>query len=69
MTRTLLVILAALAVVVGSFVWFVATWDAAAEQPVSLRPAVQPGPAMHAPLGGAAGAGHAQITPDPYGVS
>ncbi|MEL6607721.1 MAG: hypothetical protein AAFO58_00400 [Pseudomonadota bacterium] len=36
MTRTLVIIFAALAFIVGSFVWFVATWDAEREEPVSL---------------------------------
>ncbi len=39
MTRTLALIFAALALIIGSFIWFVATWDAAKEQPVSsIRP-------------------------------
>ena len=39
MTRTLLLIFAFIALVLGSFIWFVATWDKEAEQPVSLRAA------------------------------
>lgn len=35
MSRTLLLIFAFLAFMVGSFVWFVATWDASKEDPVS----------------------------------
>lgn len=34
MKRTLLLIFAALTLMIGSFVWFVATWDAEAEQPI-----------------------------------
>lgn len=33
--RTLLLILAFVAVILGSFIWFIATWDASKEQPVS----------------------------------
>ena len=33
---TLLLIAAFLALTVGSFVWYVATWDAAAEEPVTF---------------------------------
>ena len=41
MTRTLLLILAALTLMIGSFVWFVATWDREAEEPISqVRPAL-----------------------------
>ena len=36
MTRTLLLIAAFLALMIGSFIWFVATWDRDAEQPVSI---------------------------------
>ena len=35
MTRTLILILAFLAVTVGSFIWFVATWDPSAREPVT----------------------------------
>ncbi len=35
MTRTLALIFAALALMIGSFIWFVATWDRDAEQPIS----------------------------------
>ncbi|AKS47322.1 hypothetical protein SAMN05444287_3037 [Octadecabacter temperatus] len=39
MTRTLLLIFAFLALMIGSFVWFVITWDASKEEPVSaIRP-------------------------------
>lgn len=37
MTRTLLLIFAFIALMIGSFIWFVATWDRDAEQPVSQR--------------------------------
>ena len=36
MKNTLALILAALAVMIGSFIWFVATWDAEAEEPISF---------------------------------
>lgn len=36
MTRTFLLIFAFLTLMIGSFIWFVVTWDAAAEQPVSV---------------------------------
>ena len=35
MTRTLLLIFAFIGLTVGSFIWFVATWDKDAEEPVS----------------------------------
>jgi len=35
MKNTLLLIFAFLALMIGSFIWFVATWDRDAEQPVS----------------------------------
>jgi len=35
MNRTLFVIFAFLAFMIGSFIWFVATWDPSQEQPVS----------------------------------
>ena len=39
MTRTLALIFAALALIIGSFIWFVASWDASKEDPVSsIRP-------------------------------
>ena len=39
MRNTLLLIFAALALMIGSFVWFVATWDASKEQPIgSIQP-------------------------------
>jgi hypothetical protein len=34
---TLLVILAFVAFSVGSFIWFIATWDKSREEPVSIR--------------------------------
>jgi hypothetical protein len=34
--RTLLVILAFVALTLGSFIWFIATWDPAKEVPVTL---------------------------------
>jgi len=37
--RTILIILAFIALVLGSFIWFIATWDAGREAPVTLRPA------------------------------
>jgi hypothetical protein len=40
MQRTLLVIAVFVALIVGSFIWFIATWDPAQEQPVSQM--VQP---------------------------
>ncbi|AGI66346.1 hypothetical protein OAN307_c06190 [Octadecabacter antarcticus 307] len=36
MKRTLLLIFAAFALMIGSFIWFVTTWDASAEEPVSM---------------------------------
>ncbi len=33
--RTLLIILVFVALIVGSFIWFIATWDPAREQPVT----------------------------------
>jgi hypothetical protein len=38
MTRTLLLIFAFIALMLGSFIWFVATWDPAERAPVSLAP-------------------------------
>ena len=41
MTRTLILIFAALAVMIVSFIWFVATWDPENEQPIGeLTPAI-----------------------------
>lgn len=37
-TMTLLAILAFVAFAVGSFIWFIATWDKTREEPVSTRP-------------------------------
>ena len=36
MKRTLALIFAALALMIGSFIWFVASWDADKEQPIGL---------------------------------
>ena len=33
--RTLLIILAFVAMIVGSFIWFIATWDPSQEEPVT----------------------------------
>ena len=43
MKNTLLLIFAALALMIGSFVWMVATWDASKEEPVSLIRPIQTG--------------------------
>lgn len=43
MKNTLLLIFAALALMIGSFIWFVATWDASAEDPISLTRPTQIG--------------------------
>lgn len=37
-TLTLLAILVFVAFSVGSFIWFIATWDKSREEPVSIRP-------------------------------
>ncbi len=37
--RTLLAIFAFVALILGSFIWFIATWDAAKEQPVAAAAA------------------------------
>jgi len=37
-TLTLLAILTFVAFGVGSFIWFIATWDKTREEPVSIRP-------------------------------
>ncbi len=42
MTRTLLLIFAFLALMIGTFIWFVATWDADAEEPVSITDPAAP---------------------------
>ncbi len=34
--RTLLIILAFVALILGSFIWFIATWDAEREEPVTI---------------------------------
>jgi hypothetical protein len=39
MTRTLLLIFAFLALMIGSFIWFVATWNPAERAPMSMAPA------------------------------
>ena len=46
MKNTLLLIFAFLALMIGSFIWFVATWDKSAEEPVSQRVA----PALLQPM-------------------
>lgn len=38
MTRTLILIFVALALMLGSFIWFVATWDPSKEEPVGAIP-------------------------------
>ncbi len=43
MRNTLLLIFAALALMIGSFIWFVASWDASAEEPISLIRPIQTG--------------------------
>ncbi|MFX0546787.1 hypothetical protein ACEWPL_014695 [Roseovarius sp. S1116L3] len=52
--RTLLIILAFVALVVGSFVWFISTWDADHEEPVTLRTAAPILLARNIPGSGAA---------------
>ncbi|MEI4235226.1 hypothetical protein [Roseovarius sp. D22-M7] len=43
---TLLAILAFVALAIGSFIWFIATWDKSREEPVGHRsPAVEERPA------------------------
>ena len=37
--RTLLVIAVFVALIVGSFIWFIATWDPSREEPVTYLPA------------------------------
>jgi hypothetical protein len=39
MQRTLLAILLFVALILGSFIWFIATWDPAQEQPVTRHAA------------------------------
>lgn len=39
MTRTLLLVFAFLALMIGSFIWFVATWNPAVRAPMSMSPA------------------------------
>lgn len=41
MTRILLLIFAFIALTLGSFIWFVASWDPSKEDPVSRSPASQ----------------------------
>ena len=55
MKRTLLLIFAALALMIGSFIWFVATWDRTAEQPISWG-----APEQYQT--------HTRPIPNPYGV-
>lgn len=41
MTRTLILILVAVALIVGSFIWFVATWNPEAEESITALPMAQ----------------------------
>lgn len=41
MTRTLILILVAVALIVGSFIWFVATWNPEAEKSITALPHIQ----------------------------
>ena len=50
MTRTLLMILAAMALTLGSFIWFVATWDADARAPATFIFEEDQAPAAHSAL-------------------
>ena len=43
MTKTLLLIFVALALIIGSFVWFVLSWDASKEKSISLNRAFTTG--------------------------
>ncbi len=43
MNKTLALIFAALALMIGSFIWFVATWDASREDPISQNRHIQTG--------------------------
>ncbi|MDE0968116.1 MAG: hypothetical protein OSA51_01780 [Octadecabacter sp.] len=36
MKQTLFLIFTAIVLMIGSFVWFVATWDASVEEPISM---------------------------------
>jgi len=47
MNKTLALIFAALALMIGSFIWFVATWDASREEPISQ---LAPSPVSSGPL-------------------
>ncbi|WP_143515486.1 hypothetical protein [Pseudooctadecabacter jejudonensis] len=76
MNKTLALIFAALAVMIGSFIWFVATWDRDAEEPITfiwpekLPPEGRSAP--HATLRHMATQPYASHTPaihKPYGVS
>jgi hypothetical protein len=53
MRKTLALIFAALALMIGSFVWFVMTWDASEEKPISSVGPYQT---------------HTGSIPNPYGV-
>jgi len=43
MTKTVLLILAAMALMIGTFIWFVATWDADAEKSITFDTPLQRG--------------------------
>ncbi len=47
-TRTVLIILAFVAMVLGSFIWFIASWDASKEQSVTGRVPVAETTGWHA---------------------
>lgn len=76
MKRTLLLIFAALALMIGSFIWFVATWDRNVEQPVSWAPSSSWNEKLP-PEGPLASSAHPAVEqyqthtgpiPNPYGV-
>lgn len=48
MTRTLFAIFAFIAFMLGNFVWFIATWDADKEEPVSRFSGPETGSEVHA---------------------
>ncbi len=41
MTRTLILILLAVVLIVGSFIWFVATWNPQSEESITALPHIQ----------------------------
>ncbi|WP_183073503.1 hypothetical protein [Roseinatronobacter ekhonensis] len=45
MGRTLLLIFAFIALMLGSFIWFVATWDSQQRAPLSMQPMTTEQPA------------------------